>query len=150
MLVRTAILVAPLLFAACAAVPGYSPPSFKEPSKHSKPLESGEVQADGQYEMSADEKAMDCKRITGSMQISISRMKDTYGRMEPSMGAWAAQSTATPLFGGSSIGANRERVFARERAKLEAYNRELATRNCKTLDIEAELARAPDAPGTRY
>jgi hypothetical protein len=150
MLPRYAILAAPLLIAACAAVPGYSPPPFKEPSKHAKPLESGAVQADGQYEMSADEKAMDCKRLTGSMQITISRLRDPYSRMEPSAGAWAAQSAATPVFGGSSISADRERVNARERAKLEAYNRELAMRNCKQLDIEAELARAPDPPGKKY
>jgi hypothetical protein len=150
MLPRYAILAALLLLAACAAVPGYSPPPFKEPSKHAKPLEGGEVRADGQYEMSADEKAMDCKRLTGSMQITISRMRDTYGRMEPSAGAWAAQSAAAPVFGGSSLSANRERVHVRERAKLEAYNRELAMRNCKTLDIEAELARSPDPPGKKY
>ncbi len=150
MLARYAILAALLLLAACAAVPGYSPPPFKEPSKHAKPLESGEVQSDGQYEMSADEKAMDCKRLAGSMQIAISRMKDTYGRIEPSTGAWAMQSMATPIFGGSGIGANRRAVYARERAKLDAYNRELASRSCKTLDVEAELARPPDPPGKRY
>lgn len=151
MLPRYAILAAPLLLAACAAaMPGYSPPPFKEPSKHAKPLESGDVRPDGEYEMSADEKAMDCKRLTGSMQITISRMRDPYIRMEPSAGARVAQSTATPVFGGSSVGADRERLNARERAKLEAYNRELATRNCKTLDIEAELSRSPEPPGKRY
>lgn len=150
MLARYAILAAPLLIAACAAVPGYSPPPFKEPSKHAKPLESGNVQADGQYEMSADEKAMDCKRLTGSMQITISRLRDPMSRMEPSSGARVAQSAATPVFGGSGLTADRERVYARERAKLEAYNRELAMRNCKQMDIEAELARAPDPPGKKY
>jgi hypothetical protein len=150
MLARYAILAAPLLIAACAAVPGYSPPPFKEPSKHAKPLESGNVQADGHYEMSADEKAMDCKRLTGSMQITISRLRDPMSRMEPSAGARVAQSAATPVLGGSGLTADRERVYARERAKLEAYNRELAMRNCKQMDIEAELARAPDPPGKKY
>jgi hypothetical protein len=150
MLARYAILAVPLLTAACAAMPGYSPPPFKEASKHSKPMESGDVQADGNYEMSADEKAMDCKRIAGSMQITISRLRDPYSRMEPSSGARVAQSTATPVFGGSNIGADRERMNERDRAKLEAYNRELASRNCKQLDIEAELSRAPDQPGKKY
>jgi hypothetical protein len=150
MLARYAILAALLLLAACAAVPGYSPPPFKEPSKKARPLESGDVQPDGQYEMSADEKAMDCKRLTGSMQIAMSRMKDTFGHVEPSTGAWVMQSVATPVFGGSSIGADRRALFARERAKLDAYNRELGARNCKTIDIEAELARPPDSPGKRY
>ena len=34
----------------------------------------------------------------------------------------------------------------RDRAKLDAYNRNLAARNCKTLDIDAELARAAEGP----
>jgi len=55
-----------------------------------------------------------------------------------------AQSIA-PVFGGSSLGSDRDAVYARERAKLEAYNDELAARNCKTLDIEAELARPADS-----
>ena len=35
---------------------------------------------------------------------------------------------------------------ARDRAKLEAYNPQLASKNCQTLDIEAELARPPEGP----
>jgi hypothetical protein len=150
MLARFALPAVLSLLTACAAVPGYSPPPFKEPSKASRPLESGDVRSDGRYEMSETEKAMDCKRLTGSMQITISRLKDTYGRAEPSTAAWAAQSTIAPVLGGSTVGANRGAVYARERAKLEAYNRELAAKGCKTLDIEAELARPPDPPGKKY
>ena len=134
---------------ACAAVPGYTPPPFKETSKHGKPLESGDVQADGQYEMSADEKAMDCKRLTGSMQIAISRLRDRSGRVEPSASAREHSRRRRPC-SAAPASARIEGVYARERAKLEAYNRELAARNCKTLDIEAELARAPDQPGKKY
>ena len=114
------------------------------------PLESGDVRSDGNYEMSATEKAMDCKRLTGSMQIVMSRLRDSYVRMEPSAVAAGAQKVATPVFGGSALAADRQAVYARERAKLEAYNAELAAKGCKTLDIEAELARAPDPPGKKY
>jgi hypothetical protein len=41
-------------------------------------------------------------------------------------------------------------LYARELAKLDAYNAELAAKNCKPLDITAELARPPDQPGKRY
>ena len=41
---------------------------------------------------------------------------------------------------------DRQAVYARERAKLEAYNNELAAKGCKTLDIEAELAKPPEGP----
>jgi hypothetical protein len=138
------------LSACAAAVPGYTPPPFKERGKMAAPLESGDVRDGGSYEMSAAEKGMDCKRLTGSMQIVIARLRDPYVRMEPSAVAAGAQKTATPVFGGSALPADREAVYARERAKLEAYNAELAAKNCKTLDIEAELARAPDPPGKRY
>jgi hypothetical protein len=42
--------------------------------------------------------------------------------------------------------ADREADHARERAKIEAYNRHLASKNCRTIDIEAELARPPEGP----
>ena len=150
MLVRLVIPATLLLLAACAAVPGYSPPPFKEKSKNFTPMESGDVKSDGLYEMSATEKQMDCKRLTGSMQITISRLKDAYGRAEPSKGAWAAQTAIAPVVGSTSVGADRRALYARERAKIDAYNRELAARNCKTLDIEAELARPPETFGKKY
>jgi len=146
MMARLSLLAVLLMLAACAAaIPGYSPPPLTEnTNKFAKPLESGEVGSDGRYHMSESEKAMDCKRLTGSMQITLARLKNTYGRQQPSaLSSTVAQSIA-PVFGGSSLGSDRDAVYARERAKLEAYNDELAARNCKTLDIEAELARPAD------
>jgi hypothetical protein len=140
-----------LALAACsAAVPGYTPPPFHQSkSLLAKPLESGDMR-DGRYEMSKTEKAMDCKRLTGSMQIVMARLRDDYVRQEPSAIASTAQSVGAPLFGGSGTGADRQAVYARERAKLDAYNDELGAKGCKRLDIDAELARAHDPPGTRY
>jgi hypothetical protein len=54
------------------------------------------------------------------------------------------------VLGGSTAGADRQAVYARERAKLDAYNRELAAKGCKTVDIEAELAKPPETTGKRY
>ena len=147
MMARLSLLAVLLMLAACAAaIPGYSPPPLTEnTNKFAKPLESGEVGSDGRYHMSESEKAMDCKRLTGSMQITLARLKNTYGRQQPSaLSSTVAQSIA-PVFGGSSLGSDRDAVYARERSKLEAYNDELAARNCKTLDIEAELARPADS-----
>jgi hypothetical protein len=151
MLARVIIPGTLLLLTACAAaMPGYTPPSFKEKSKFGTALESGDVQQDGRYEMSSTEKAMDCKRLSGSMQITISRLRDSHIRAEPSATAAATQKMAAPVFGGSAIGADRQAVYARERAKLDAYNRELSAKGCKTVDIEAELKRPADPPGKRY
>ena len=151
MLARIVIPAVFLVLTACAAaVPGYTPPPFKEKSKMATPLESGDVRSDGHYEMSATEKAMDCKRLTGSMQITMSRLKDSYIRMEPSAAASATQKMAAPVLGGTTVGADRQALYARERAKLEAYNNELAAKGCKTLDIEAELASPPEPLGKKY
>jgi hypothetical protein len=137
MLARILIPAVFLVLTACAAaMPGYSPPPFKEKSKMATPLESGGVRPETDYEMSADEKAMDCKRLTGSMQIVMARLRDPYVRNEPSAAAAGAQKMVAPVYGGSALAADRQAVYARERAKLEAYN--------------AELARAPDAPGKKY
>jgi hypothetical protein len=60
------------------------------------------------------------------------------------------QTGSTALYGGSARGADRQAEYARERARLEAYNRLLASKNCKTLDIDAELAKPADPGGKRY
>ena len=96
--------------------------------------------------MSATEKQMDCKRLTGSIQIGITRLRDPIGREEPSAVSSAAQKMTSPVFGSSAKTADRQAVYARERAKLDAYNSELAAKGCKTVDIEAELARPPEGP----
>jgi hypothetical protein len=149
MLRRLSFLAMLLLLASCAAMPGYSPPPFEgsnEKSKFAKALDSGDVGPEGRYEMSAAEKAMDCKRLTGSMQITISRLRDPLIRQEPSATSSTAQTLSSPFYGSSGKGGDRQAVVGRERAKLEAYNAELAAKGCKTLDIEAELARSPEAP----
>ena len=153
MLPRLALLAAQLFLVSCAAVPGYMPPPLEGGSaKHKgagalgKPLESGDVSDAGRYEMSATEKAMDCKRLTGSMQITILRLKDPVGRQDPSEISSSAEKMATPFYGSSGKTSDRGAVYARERAKLEAYNEELAAKGCKPVDIEAELARAPEGP----
>jgi hypothetical protein len=149
MLRRLSVLAVLLLLAACAAVPGYTPPPFEgtqDKNKFTKPMDSGEVGAEGHYEMSAAERAMDCKRLTGSIQITITRLRDPLIRQQPSAMSSAAQTLSSPLYGSSGKGGDRQAVYARERAKLDAYNAELAAKGCKPVDIEAELARPPEAP----
>jgi len=149
MLRRLPLLAAALLLASCAAVPGYSPPPFegsREKSTFGKPLESGDVGAEGRYEMSAAEKAMDCKRLTGSIQIGITRLKDPLGRQAPSAASAAAEKLASPLYGSSGKASDREAIYTRERAKLDAYNAALDAKGCKMIDLETELARPPEGP----
>ena len=152
MAVRRFLPAAAVLLGACAAaLPGYSPPPLKE-SKTSKLISqgSGEITGDGSYALSQTEKERDCKRTLGSMQITIARLKDPGFRNEPSAVSSTIQSGTAALTGGSGRGADRQAEYARERARLDAYNRLLASKNCKTLDIDVELAKPPETLGKRY
>ena len=150
--VRHTLPAVALLFGACAAaLPGYTPPPLKE-KKTTKVIghPSGEMTGEGNYELSELDKARDCKRTLGSMLITIARLKDPAFRVEPSAVSSTLQTTSTALAGGSARGADRQAEYARERARLEAYNRLLASKNCKTMDIDAELAKPPEQGGKRY
>jgi hypothetical protein len=143
MLIRSAISCAFLLLVACAAaLPGYSPPPFKE-SKAVKPMKSGEVDQDGAYHMSSQEKATDCRHLRGSMLVTISRLRHKHTEAAPSALAAGANKTLAPL-GRSTKGLDRDAEYARDRARLVAYNEHLAAKGCPTVDIEAELRRPPE------
>jgi len=150
--VRHTLPAVALLFGACAAaLPGYTPPPLKE-KKATKVIghPSGEMTEEGSYELSDLDKARDCKRTLGSMQISIARLKDPAFRVEPSAVSSTIQSGSATVAGSAGRGSDRQSEYARERARLEAYNRLLASKNCKTLDIDAELAKPPEEVGKRY
>ena len=144
MLARALILCTPLLLAACAAVlPGYTPPSFKE-GKPFKPKESGNVDEEGTYHMSSQEKGTDCKHLRGSMMVTINRLRHRAKEVGTSSLAVGANKLATPFFGGSAKGLDRDAEYQRDLGRLEAYNRHLADKGCPTVDIQAELKRPPD------
>ena len=135
-----------LLLSACAAaMPGYRPPpepgTKPSPLAALKPMESGTVAGDGRYVPSAEERLLDCRKITGSMQVMIERQRVASDRKAPSAAASALQSTTAPLLKQSTAGADLGAEIARERSRLVAYNGLLAEKKCKTLDIDAELAK---------
>ncbi len=150
MLARLSCCAALLLLAACAAaIPGYTPPPFKEASKASQPLKSGEMTPDGRYEMAAEEKEMDCKRTAGAMSIVIERLKYRAAEVGTSQLAVTA-SKVNPYGKATQKGLDRDVEYVRDRARLEAYNRHLASKNCPTVNIEAELARPPEPIDKKY
>ena len=149
MLARFLACAALLGLAACgAALPGYTPTPFKAKAKIDA-MQSGDVDASGTYQMSEQEKATECKRLTGSMMITISRLKQRDNEVGTSAVASAANKAVVPFLGGSSKGLDRDAEYARDRARLTAYNQHLAAKSCPTVDIEAELARPPEA-GKKY
>jgi hypothetical protein len=91
------------------------------------------------YQLTADELKLDCKRINGKMQVRILQIRDQRERTLTSGTAQVIQRTIVPVLGGSPYGARPEDDFARDRAWLEAFNAQLAAKNCATYNLDNEL-----------
>ena len=100
--------------------------------------------------MAEQEKLMDCKRTTGSMMVTMSRLKDRNNEVKTSDLAVIANKAPTPYIRHSTKGLDRDAEYTRDRARLEAYNEHLAAKGCRTVDIDAELARPNDPIGKKY
>lgn len=136
---RSGVLVALVLGGCAALAPGFQPESGRKQSpllERSKAFEGGDLADNGTYKPSEQEKALDCKRLLGSMKVIISRLRDSANRPEPSVVASAAQQASASM-GARSIDMTAEEK--REKARLLAYNQLLKDKQCPPLDIEQEL-----------
>lgn len=91
------------------------------------------------YELTADEKALECKQLTGRMQIRILEIRDYNERNRTTLASRTLQSGSTAVFGGPKAGIDPDGTYAKDRATLEAYNAQLSSKGCKTYDLESEL-----------
>jgi hypothetical protein len=129
-LVLALALTAELVLAGCASGPSEEPPSLVSDMPASDP---------SVYQLSEQELKYDCKKLTGAMQVRILQIRDYDSSKRATMAARGVQSVATPIFGGTTEGLNPEGQHRRDIAMLEAYNRRLAEKNCRTYDLDAEL-----------
>lgn len=135
-----AVLGLALLAGACAAAaPGYVPPSATTEKFRAAAPRGGGFDEGGSYSLTEQEQKLDCKALTGSATIKIIQMRNASGRPEPSAVASAAQSAVRPVLGGTLTGQSLEDDLRRDRARLEAFNRQLAAKSCATFDLDAEL-----------
>jgi hypothetical protein len=95
--------------------------------------------ADATYQLTPDEQKLDCKKLTGKMQVRILQMRDQRERTLTSTASQLIQRGVVPVLGGSPHGANPGEDIKRDRAWLEAYNAQLAAKKCPTYDLENEL-----------
>jgi hypothetical protein len=138
-------LVAVSLSACAAASPGFVPESNKKNAfMKAQRFESGTVVADGTYQLSQAERDLDCKKLTGSMRVMISRLRSTRERPQPSALAVTAQEARASIKGQPNI-LDMKAEEIRERGRLDAYNRLLAEKKCQTIDVTTELAKAQPA-----
>lgn len=118
-------------------MPGYSPPGAERTFTNPLPsFAAGSVSASGGYQLSADEKALDCSKLAGSMHIIMSRLNDSANKPVQSSSSTAMQSISAP-FSQGPVPLNRDAEIQREKARLAAYNGLLMEKGCKTLDITA-------------
>jgi hypothetical protein len=97
------------------------------------------------YQLTPLEMKLDCPKLTGQMKVKIATMRGDQASGQTSLASRAMQSAVTPVFGGTKRGTDTGADSQRDRAKLDAFNKRLAEKNCKTLDIAAELRGDPPA-----
>lgn len=95
------------------------------------------------YELTDEEKGLDCKKLTGRMQVRILQVRDYGGRPATSAASRNMKAVTTTVFGGSQKGADPEREYQESVAMLQAYNRQLEAKKCKTFNLAEELRPKP-------
>lgn len=129
-----------LLLGGCAAaVPGYVPPSPKRDKMLAAAPKGGGIDEQGVYQLTEQEQKLDCKQLTGSVTVKILQMREARERKQPSVPAAFAQQASRPFKGTSTYGLDTDADYANDRARLEALNRQLAAKECRTFDLAAEL-----------
>lgn len=90
--------------------------------------------------MSAEELALDCRKLTGRMQVRILQVRSYSEKRATSGLSKGLQSSIVPVFGGTTQGMSPDEQYAIDRAQLEAYNKQLVAKGCKSYDLDAALA----------
>ncbi len=79
------------------------------------------------------------------MQVRILQVRDYRERDKTTLVSRGMQVATSSVIGGSQEGVYVDSRYEKDRAVLEAYNRQLAAKNCKTFDLDAELKPQPIA-----
>jgi hypothetical protein len=95
--------------------------------------------ADAAYQLTPEELKLDCKKLTGKMQVRILQVRDQREQTLTTTASQLIQRSVVPVLGGSPHGARPDDDFKRDRAWLEAYNAQLAAKKCPTYNLENEL-----------
>ncbi len=128
------VFIAVLVTGCAAAQIGYTPSSGHNTPDALKPFNGGQLDEKGRYVASEDERALSCGKLTGSMHVILSRLKDTANRPRAGALTTTLQAAAKPFAGpGANLDIDAEVLQAR--ARLKSYNDLLAEKKCKTVDI---------------
>lgn len=101
--------------------------------------------SNGTYVLSAEEQGLDCRKLTGRMQVRILSVRGADYKVAPT-GVSAAARTVSSTLLFTDTASNASERTARERPMLEAYNRRLKEQGCASFDLDKDLAARPSAP----
>lgn len=96
--------------------------------------------ANSGYTLTPEDLKLDCKKLTGKIQLGIVQLRSERGDKPSSELSRTMQKAATPFIAGSNYGISPEGDQARALSKIKAYNGHLAAKNCPTFDLDADLA----------
>lgn len=94
------------------------------------------------YALTKKEQDYDCKKLTGRIQLRILQMRTHTPGAGASAVSRGMQQAMTPVFGGTRYGTDPDAEYAADRRVLEAYNRRLVEKRCKSFDLAAALSPA--------
>jgi hypothetical protein len=132
------------LVCGCASAPADIKPNLvSDTPAPSDGVVTGTLPAGG-YQLSEEELKYDCKKLTGTMQVRILQVRGYDSSKKTSAASRGIQTWATPIWGGTKEGVDPDAQYRKDVAMLEAYNRQLAAKKCKTFDLGAELNTTTD------
>ena len=97
------------------------------------------------YTLTAEEQGLDCRRLTGRMQVRLLSLRGADYKVAPTGTSATVRSAASSAFM-TGTSENAERRAAMDRPVLESYNRRLVELGCPSFDLDKELAARPSAP----
>jgi len=141
-----------IALAACASggTAALAPPATATDHTEAKPAanpapSSPGLQPDGTYVLSEAELALNCKKLTGRAMVRLFQIRDYELSSKSSFASRQFQKVTTPVFGGTARGADPDADYRLDRAMIEAYNRRLQEKGCKSFDLVKELQPKPAA-----
>lgn len=119
---------------------GYAPADGPGGETSAAAAASGET-----YKLTPEEAELDCKKLAGRVQIRILEFRSGLKPEEASTIARTIQS-ANAMFGGPTAGLNATAEHQRDAAQLQAFNKQLADKNCRSFDIAKALTSTDTVP----
>ncbi len=108
-------------------------------AKSSKTTNSRQSTHGAGYQPPIDEQKMNCKQISGRVQVLILQLRGYGDRKQASGFSRGLQSAFVGTVGTTAIGVDPDGAHAADLKKLQDYNQKLAGLGCKSYDLNYEL-----------